>query len=526
MGVTAAAGSTVRFRTSPRTWAHGGSEKQGETFSKQMKLIKSAAAGSILLVCGLAQGPIRLQTRTFEPARGAVIAPPRARSGPAPPRAHYIVQFAAFPGADVRRELERRGISILSYIPDSALMVSSASAADLRGLGAVWAGPMEPSDKLSPRVAEAKAYLVEFYPDVDAGLARAILGEHGFSVIQSPGLLPGHWVTRPNAEALPALAAHDEVSFILPATAAMAAGTRVSGCTGALTDAGTVGDYATVGSGWPADSNGAVPLQYAFQSLPANLDAEQARGVIATALNVWAGYVNVIFSAGGGPETTRTINVLTAGYSHGDGYPFDGPGGVLAHTFYPAPVSTEPLAGDMHFDASETWRIGANTDLFSVALHEAGHALGMGHSTDPASVMYPYYHLVTGLSAGDIAGIRSLYPSAGAENPRLNPGPSPGQPSAPSGGNDTTPPTLHVVSPASTIVSTSYAVIFVSGTASDSSGVASVTWSTSTGGAGTASGTANWSFQAPLLVGANVVTVRAWDAAGNSSWRTITVMRN
>jgi hypothetical protein len=31
--------------------------------------------------------------------------------------------------------------------------------------------------------------------------------------------------------------------------------------------------------------------------------------------------------------------------------------------------------------------------------------------------------------------------------------------------------------------------------------------------------------QAPLLVGTNVVTVRAYDAAGNFSWRTITVVR-
>src|ERR1035441_4350215 len=80
--------------------------------------------------------------------------------------------------------------------------------------------------------------------------------------------------------------------------------------------------------------------------------------------------------------TARTIAILTASYAHGDAYPFDGPGGVLAHTFYPSPPNPEPLAGDVHFDASETWGVGVNTDLFSVALHEAGHALGMAHSSD------------------------------------------------------------------------------------------------------------------------------------------------
>ena len=42
------------------------------------------------------------------------------------------------------------------------------------------------------------------------------------------------------------------------------------------------------------------------------------------------------------------------------------------------PLNPEPIAGDMHFDNDESWRIGANLDVFSVALHETGHALGLG----------------------------------------------------------------------------------------------------------------------------------------------------
>jgi hypothetical protein len=55
-------------------------------------------------------------------------------------------------------------------------------------------------------------------------------------------------------------------------------------------------------------------------------------------------------------------------------------------------------------------------------------------------------------------------------------------------------------------------------------GVASVKWSVSTGASGIASGTTAWSATVPLLVGTNTVTIRAYDAAGNSSWRAITVV--
>jgi hypothetical protein len=95
----------------------------------------------------------------------------------------------------------------------------------------------------------------------------------------------------------------------------------------------------------------------------------------------------------------------------------------------------------------------------------------------------------------------------------------------PLGGTDTTGPTLTITYPSSTSLATTLASLTFTGTASDRSGVASVIWSTDSGGAGTASGTTQWSAAIPLLVGFNQVIVTATDTAGNVSWRSVVVNR-
>jgi hypothetical protein len=69
------------------------------------------------------------------------------------------------------------------------------------------------------------------------------------------------------------------------------------------------------------------------------------------------------------------------------------------------------LAGDVVFNSAERFTRGGGEeayDLFSVALHEAGHVLGLGHAA--ADTVMSAAHVPTaGLSADEVADLRALY---------------------------------------------------------------------------------------------------------------------
>jgi len=461
----------------------------------------------VLLLCGpallSAQPPLRLKI----PPQG----PEVYQIPPASGRIHIIVQFLTFPTGDTLLALTARGANLLQYVPENGVLINIPVYADLTTLPLHYAGALTPQQKISPLIANGDPsvirgyYVVEFHSDVDPATARRIiLSLPGIELMENPDLLSRHLMvhvpdlTR-EAEALASLAVQDEVEFIFPASSDLIQGIRVFALADTLNQ-----NVLNTGEGWDGPGLNAINLFYFFSHMTDQLPVALTQAEILRAMANWAAVAQITWLPGVSATANQTVNLLFAAGEHGDGFPFDGPGGILAHTFAPPPISPEPLAGDSHFDDAETWRIGSDFDVFSIALHELGHSLGLAHSDDPTAVMYPYYRIWTGLQPSDKAAILLLYAAKGA----------------------VVPPTtlaLTVNTPPSVTTATS---IPLSGTVTGGSGGAHVTWSSSTGlyGAAVVTGSTWTVANITLALGLNTITVTASDTSGSVS-HSVTVTR-
>lgn len=150
-------------------------------------------------------------------------------------------------------------------------------------------------------------------------------------------------------------------------------------------------------------------VTYGFSNFTGDLTQQIIIDNIRRAFQSWSAVCFLTFT-----EVTGTPDIVIAFLTgnHNDGSPFDGPGNVLAHGFYPPP-NGGAIAGDLHFDDAETWTTNnppTGIDFFSVAIHEIGHTLGLDHSADANAIMFAFYSgIKQNLATDDINGIRSIY---------------------------------------------------------------------------------------------------------------------
>ena len=101
---------------------------------------------------------------------------------------------------------------------------------------------------------------------------------------------------------------------------------------------------------------------------------------ISDSFGAWSAVADITFT-----PVTDNGAAFNAGGATGEirigAHAIDGAFGVSAHAYFPPPNGVT-LAGDLHFDEADLWAcdpvLGA-IDIGIVALHEIGHAIGLGH---------------------------------------------------------------------------------------------------------------------------------------------------
>ncbi|KAJ9563936.1 hypothetical protein OSB04_009096 [Centaurea solstitialis] len=162
--------------------------------------------------------------------------------------------------------------------------------------------------------------------------------------------------------------------------------------------------------GMPRWSTRRRDLTYAFD--PRNQLSDDVKRVFGNAFTRWSEWTPLTFTETN-DYNSGDLKIGFYGGDHGDGEAFDGVLGTLAHAF-------APPRGLLHLDSDETWIIDdvfasgspAAMDLESVAVHEIGHLLGLGHSSVEEAVMFPTISAgvrKVELARDDVEGIQVLY---------------------------------------------------------------------------------------------------------------------
>ncbi|XP_060115436.1 matrix metalloproteinase-28 [Heteronotia binoei] len=148
-------------------------------------------------------------------------------------------------------------------------------------------------------------------------------------------------------------------------------------------------------------------LTYRVVNWPWYLPQQQVRLAVKAAFELWSNVSSLVFWEATSDSADIRLTFFHGDHNDGTDNAFDGPGGALAHAFF-------PRRGEAHFDNDERWSLDSSKgrNLFVVVAHEIGHTLGLEHSPVRSALMSPYYKKLGKdfvLSWDDVLAIQNLY---------------------------------------------------------------------------------------------------------------------
>jgi hypothetical protein len=164
-----------------------------------------------------------------------------------------------------------------------------------------------------------------------------------------------------------------------------------------------------------------VNIYYNGSGVDSSVAGDDHAGTYQTALQTWNNVSSSDFAFNYAGTTNRCPSLVKeCGRQTFDGnndttwIALAGSASTLAITW----TGTSTDEADQAYNTNDTWSIGdagtPDIDFLTVAIHENGHSLGLGHSSVSGAIMDAYYHGVQwSLSADDIAAVSAKYPSGG-----------------------------------------------------------------------------------------------------------------